>query len=75
MFTIFEKLGGEDEALNIIREGGEVREQWPSLHTLKVWKRNKELPGTIIKKLMMVCDERGIRYCAADFQSDGESDQ
>ncbi|MBM3578777.1 MAG: hypothetical protein FJX40_14250 [Alphaproteobacteria bacterium] len=68
MFAIFGKLGGDDAALEIIRARGDVRKGWPSKDTLKVWKRNGELPGTVIKILMAACDEREVSYCAADFE-------
>jgi hypothetical protein len=66
MFSIFEKLGGKDAAIAAIKDD-ETRPGWPSPHVEKLWRKNKELPGPVVKRLMKVCDEKGIQYQAADF--------
>ena len=68
MFEIFEKLGGQDAAIEALRaESGETG--WPSIHAVKLWRANKEIPGPAVKRLMQICDERGIPYSAADFRA------
>lgn len=66
MFSIFQKLGGKDAALAAIKDETS-RPGWPTSHVEKLWRKNKELPGPVVKRLMKVCDERGITYQATDF--------
>lgn len=66
MFSIFEKLGGKEAALAAIKDE-KSRPGWPTPHVEKLWRKNKELPGPVVKRLMKVCDDKGISYQAADF--------
>ena len=66
MFRIFDKLGGQAEALKLL-EPTALRPTWPSKDTIKVWRRRRALPGVVIARLMEVADERGVAYTAADF--------
>ena len=65
MFRIFEKLGGQDAALDAIKPSGS--ERWPVPSTLSLWRANGTLPGTVVLALMQVCDQRGIPYTHSDF--------
>lgn len=68
MFPIFEKLGGQEEALKLLQPAA-IRDTWPSRHTLKSWEqRHRELPALVVRKLMDICDERGIAYTSDDFK-------
>ena len=67
MFAIFDQLGGQDAVLAILRQNP-LREGWPTKDTIKKWNANRELPGQVIKRLMSVCDERGIPYEMSDFR-------
>jgi hypothetical protein len=68
MFTIFDKLGGETEALALLKDGA-IREGWPSADTIKLWRKKRELPGPVIRRLMRLCDERGVTYSSSDFEA------
>ena len=74
MFEIFEKLGGQDAAIEALRAAGGGG-RWPSIHAVKLWRVNKEIPGPAVKRLMQICDERGIAYSAADFRAPNKEAQ
>jgi len=66
MFPIFEKLGGLDVTLGLLQPEA-IRDKWPSKFTVKHWKIKRRLPGPVIRRLMSICDDRGIPYEGADF--------
>jgi hypothetical protein len=66
MFKIFEKLGGEDKAIRALK-GVRLRATWPTEHTIKAWRKKREIPGAAVTRLMAICEKRGIEYSAADF--------
>lgn len=68
MFSIFDKLGGEESAIAALRSAA-GKPGWPSGATLKLWRVNREIPGKAVTLLMEICDARGIAYSAADFRA------
>lgn len=68
MFAIFEKLGGREAAFKELRAKTH-RPAYPSKATEKLWRKNKELPGPVIKILIPICDERRIAYSMDDFRA------
>ena len=79
-FAIFDKLGGQEEALNALKDRSsstaQTRPEWPTRDTLKKWKSEGELPGSVVKMLMAVCEDRGVPYCLSDFvETQGEAAQ
>lgn len=73
MFAIFDKLGGQDAAIEAVkaRSHGKAhnRDAWPTKEAEKKWRSQGELPGQIVKTLMEICDERGIAYASSDFKA------
>lgn len=64
MFKIFEKLGGEEIALDII--AGRSGEK-PTAEAVRGWKRQRRIPGNKAVYLLDECGERGI---SASWQDD-----
>lgn len=66
MFPIFDKLGGIEQAIRLLRPMG-PRDTWPSRYTIEDWVfRRKELPPNVRAKLQLICEEHGIRFKASD---------
>ena len=66
MFAIFEKLGGKQQALEVI----ERRLSWsPGKSTLKKWKRDGAISPRVGMALQAECEERGISYSLSDFRA------
>ncbi len=57
MFSIFEKLGGEESALDIIAKRGGAK---PSAEAVRGWKRQRRIPGNKAVYLIDECVMRGI---------------
>jgi hypothetical protein len=72
MFPIFDKLGGDVAALEALAAAA-GKPGWPSVHTVRLWRQNREIPGKATKLLMRICEERGIAYAAADFEAGASS--
>jgi hypothetical protein len=66
MFTIFEKLGGLAISLQLLQPTA-IRDTWPTAQTYRKWRAQKQLPGPVVRRLMEICDERGVSYRASDF--------
>jgi hypothetical protein len=68
MFPIFNKLGGMDEAIRLLKEGA-GRTTYPSRHTLDDWRlRRRKIPPLVAARLQAICEERGIKYRLSDFE-------
>jgi len=69
MFPIFDKMGGQEAALDIIAA---ARSGWksarPSGHAVKYWRHRRQLPGDVTKILWQACVERGIECSPDDFR-------
>jgi hypothetical protein len=68
MFAIFNKLGGTEEVMRLLKEGA-PRPTYPSRHTLEDWKwRRRKIPPLVVARLQAICEERGIKYRLSDFE-------
>lgn len=65
MFTIFEKLGGEDAALEILQRRRGVR---LSAHSVRLWKFQRTIPPVNALELMDECRKLGIPVTLDDFR-------
>lgn len=68
MFTIFEKLGGVNEAFDAIQRRTGKR---PTPRALKHWRFVKTLPYPITVELTEECLARGIPFSPDDFHLPG----
>jgi hypothetical protein len=69
MFPIFDKLGGKDAALDVIAAArSHFDSPRPTHHAEKIWRRDRELPGAVIKILWEECERRGIGCELSDFR-------
>ncbi len=66
MFPIFDKLGGLDAALTLMQPSA-IRDTWPSKETLRAWRKAGRLPSPVVRKMMEICEARGVPYASSDF--------
>ena len=69
MFPIFDKLGGQEAALQALAmaRDGKLQGRMPSKYTLKLWRANGRMPGAVVLALGRVCEARGVPYEMRDF--------
>lgn len=68
MFTVFEKLGGVNVALDALQRRANRR---PSARALKHWRFVRTLPTWAVLALMQECLERRIPFSDEDFHLAG----
>lgn len=68
MFQIFDKLGGEAEALEALQRRLPSYRKPISPLTVLGWKTRRAIPGRALSLLIEECDARGISWEMSDFR-------
>lgn len=69
MFPIFEKLGGKDATLKLLRRDARkpTSEQWPTDWAVQKWSQAGVLPGVVVIRLLRIAERRGVPVTYSDF--------